>query len=123
MPTACLAFILLMFGSLHVRDAIAAPTGAELLRACESSLASGFKGNNGMMCEWYVTPCDCQLTMRPDIPRVCLPESVSTVALARKVVDGLSANPVLQTLDADLAAGLILSQYYSCDEDSNGGYQ
>ena len=94
MPTACLAFILLMFGSLHVRDAIAAPTGAELLRACESSLA-----------------------------RVCLPESFSTEVLARKVVDGLSANPELQTLDADLAAGLILSQYYSCDEDSNGGYQ
>lgn len=95
--------------------AAAAPNGEDLLRACRQSLESGFQGVAGRMCEYYVTPCDCEAGRAADILRVCLPAEVSTKALARKVIDGLEVEPALQRRPAADAAARILSRDYPCD--------
>jgi hypothetical protein len=104
--------LLLQFGT----QAFAAPSGKELLAACEQSLEDGFDGIAGQMCTWYVTPCDCDYGNKPDMPRVCLPASVPVEMLARDVVDGLSDQPGLQQKDADIATALILSRTYPCND-------
>ena len=93
----------------------AAPSGNDLLTACEESLINGFQGPNGMMCIWYVTPCDCQYGKDIVIPRVCLPDNKSHELLAREVVKGLKSQAELQSESAEMAAGLILSPQYPCD--------
>lgn len=100
--------------SLHTA-VFAAPSGGDLLIACKDSITNGFHGKNGMMCVWYVTPCDCHYGINEDIPRVCLPEKEPPELLAREIIDGLNTNPELLKESAEMAAGLILSPKYPCD--------
>jgi hypothetical protein len=92
----------------------AAPSGADLETACQQSLDAGFHGNEGMLCTWYVTPCDCDYGKEQKIPRVCLPETVTVETLAYEVIAGLQEQPELKTKDAELAVALILSRIYPC---------
>lgn len=94
---------------------VAAPIASELLTACEDSLENGFHGPTGMMCSWYVTPCDCHHGKELAIPRVCLSGNESEELLAKIVVDGLKDQSALQSKPAELAAGIILSPIYPCD--------
>ena len=71
----CLGFFLILSVNIQV---IASPTGADVVAACEESLVNGFQGTTGMMCVWYVTPCDCHIGKDPVIPRVCLPDGMET---------------------------------------------
>jgi hypothetical protein len=93
----------------------AAPTGADLLEACETSLEKGFQGSFGMMCVWYVTPCDCHHGKHSEIPRVCLPDGLETEDLAKQVIAGLKSTPELQSNTAEISAGKILVEKYPCD--------
>lgn len=92
----------------------AAPTGADVLAACEKALSKGFHGTVGMMCIWYVTPCDCQAGKDPAIPRVCLPEDKAPETLAKEVVEGLKQQPALLNESAEVSAGRILAPKYPC---------
>ena len=94
--------------------ATAAPSGGDLLQACNQALRDGFDTMVGKMCTWYVTPCDCNIDKT--IPKVCLPESVSTETLTGLVISGLTQQPELQQLDATRAAARILSGEYPCVE-------
>ena len=102
---------LLMSGS----DVLAAPSGADLLHACEDSLVNGFQSKTGMMCIWYVTPCDCNFGDKKTVPRVCLPKDAAHEDLAREVIESLKVKTGLQTLTAEMAAGIILSPIYPCN--------
>ncbi len=93
----------------------AAPTGADVVAACEESLAKGFQDIKGMMCVWYVTPCDCSYGKDPAIPRVCLPDGKDTDALAREVIEGLKLQPELLSQSAELSSNTILAAKYPCD--------
>ena len=93
----------------------AAPSGNDLLTACEESLTNGFHGSTGMMCIWYVTPCDCHHGKDIAISRVCLPNNETHKSLAREVVEGLKSQPELQSQSAEMAVGVILSPKYPCD--------
>ena len=104
---------LVFFLSLSA-NVLAAPTGADLLGACEDSLMNGFQGTTGMMCVWYVTPCDCH-GKDAAIPRVCLPDGKSPESLAREVIDGLKSQPELQSESAEISASKILAPKYPCD--------
>jgi hypothetical protein len=108
---------LIWFGLLLMicADTFAAPSAKDLLKACEDSLENGFHGSTGMMCSWYVTPCDCHHGKDLAIPRVCLSGIESEELLAKIVVGGLKAQPALQLKSAEMAAGIILSPEYSCD--------
>lgn len=94
----------------------AAPSAADLEAACQQSLNEGFHGNEGMLCTWYVTPCDCDYGKKQEIPRVCLPGTVSVETLANEVMAGLQQQPELKTEDAGFAAALILSRIYPCHD-------
>ena len=94
----------------------AAPTASNLLNACEDSLENGFQSEMGMLCIWYVTPCDCHFGEKLDVPRVCLPPDLSHEILAKEVVEALKARPELQKETAEMAAGLILSPRYPCHD-------
>ncbi len=94
----------------------ATPNGNDLLAACEHALDKGFSGDEGMMCTWYVTPCDCFHSADSEIPRVCLPVPPDVHALAREVTDGLATSPELLDKTADVAAGTILKNNYPCTE-------
>jgi Ssp1 endopeptidase immunity protein Rap1a len=96
-------------------DVMATPTGADLLGACEDSLENGFNGATGMMCVWYVTPCDCHHGKDIDIPRVCLPDGKTPESLAREVIDGMKLQPELKLTPAEVSAGVILSAKYPCN--------
>jgi len=96
-------------------NVLAAPTGADVLSACEESLEKGFQGTTGMMCVWYVTPCDCHHGKDSVIPRVCLPDGKTPESLAKEVIDGLKSKPELQSKPAEVSAGLILVEHYPCD--------
>lgn len=96
----------------------ATPNGKDLLLACEHSLTKGFSGTLGMMCTWYVTPCDCFQSEDSDIPRVCLPPVPDVDALAREVTKGLAATPGLLNKNADVAAGMILEKSFPCTDES-----
>lgn len=95
---------------------MAAPSGQQLLRACETALANGYRGMAASMCEWYVTPCDCNTANDVQKPRVCLPKEVPGRVLARKVIAGIKAEPELADKSAAYAAALILSRSYPCDK-------
>lgn len=92
-----------------------APTGRDLLTACQSSLAEGFNSIEGMLCTWYVTPCDC-VHNSEDIPRVCLPANLTEEYLARLLIDELKSSKNLLSQNAELAANSILVNYYPCIE-------
>ncbi len=106
-----LAVFLLLLGG----EVLAAPTGADLLDACEDSLVNGFQGTTGMMCVWYVTPCDCHHGKDSAIPRVCLPDGKTSEVLAREVIDSLKSQPELQTKSVEISAAMILVSKYPCD--------
>lgn len=93
----------------------AAPSGADLLEACEISLEQGFQTTKGMLCVWYVTPCDCHYGKDSEVPRVCLPEGLDAEFLAKEVISGLKLDPILQAHSAEIAAGKVLVKKYSCD--------
>jgi hypothetical protein len=107
----CLICIILMSSSPPLA---AAPTGLQLRNACEIAITNGFKSNAGMLCEWYVRPCNCRDEKSARAPRVCLPDDVDYADLARKVVAGLKFETRLLTAEADLAAAIILSRSYPC---------
>jgi hypothetical protein len=113
---------LAMAGLLFIADicpALAAPTGNDLLIACNQSIKSGYNGIEGQMCTWYVTPCDCNIDK--SLPRVCLPENINTNELAQIVVNGLLEDETLQKEYAALSAATILSRHYPCTTDPVGG--
>ncbi len=93
----------------------AAPTGADVLAACEEALEKGFHGTRAMMCVWYVTPCDCHHGKDSAIPRVCLPDGKAAETLAREVIDGLKSQPDLLSESAEVSAGVILAVKYPCN--------
>lgn len=107
-----LGFLLLIVSS----SLFATPNGKDLLLACEHSLAEGFSGTEGMMCTWYVTPCDCFHGENSEMPRVCLPPVPDVDALAREVAEGLETMPELLVESANVAAGTILQKTYPCTE-------
>ena len=94
----------------------AAPSGQQLLNACETALNNGYRGLSASMCEWYVTPCDCEAGSKERRPRVCLPEGISSEVLARKVIAGIKADPELTRKSAADAASLVLSRSYPCNK-------
>lgn len=93
----------------------AMPTGAELLLACQHAREHGYDNTRGMLCIWYVTPCDCEPNKAEDVPRVCLPPGIEHEVLARQVIEGLLDKPGLQALGAEDAAAQILARYYPCE--------
>ncbi len=105
----------LLFFLCFSTNLLAAPTGADLLNACEDSLKNGFHGTKAMMCVWYVTPCDCHHGKDSAIPRVCLPDGKKAESLALEVIDGLKSQPELQTKSAEISANEILVKNYPCD--------
>lgn len=107
--------IWLLFSLLLSGNTLASPSGADLLNACEISLEKGFHGETGMMCVWYVTPCNCHRGKDSAIPRVCLPDGKEAELLAREVIDGLKSRPELQNKSAEISAGEILVEKYPCD--------
>ena len=94
----------------------AAPAGADLLRACRESMDNNLTGIEGAMCEYYVTPCACEIGYVPAPPGFCPPHSVSTASLAETVVTGLRESPELQHIEARVAAARILAKKYPCNE-------
>ena len=94
----------------------ASPNGADLLRACNTSMNNGFEGIEGMMCEYYLTPCDCTVGDKDPAPRFCPPAGISTGDLAAVVVDGLKRSHGLQNRDAQTAAAVILAERYPCSD-------
>ena len=106
--------LLLFFVSTIV---LATPSGKDLLAACENSLDKGFSGDEGMMCTWYVTPCDCSHGDNSEIPRVCLPPVPDINTMAREVMEGLAATPELLDMSADIAAGVILGESFPCADE------
>ncbi len=77
-------------------------------------MKKGFSGAEGMMCAWYVTPCDCFHSDDSEIPRVCLSSAPDVDVLAREVMEGLIKSPDLLGKSADVAAGTILEKNYPC---------
>ncbi len=110
-PSRLFSGLLLFFVSTIV---FATPNGKDLLAACEHSLDKGFSGTEGMMCTWYVTPCDCFHGDNSEIPRVCLPPVPDVDALAQEVTEGLAMHPELLGKSADVAAGVILEKSFPC---------
>ena len=105
-----LFYCLLLFNS----SVSAAPSGTDLLTACQYSLKNGFDSTQGMLCIWYVTPCDCHFGKAMQVPRVCLPDNVEHDVLAQDIVNALQAKPELQSETAEMAAALILAPDYPC---------
>ena len=97
-------------------QAYASPDGADLLRACRTSINNGFTGIEGMMCEYYLTPCACTVGNDPALPRFCPPARVSTGDLAALVIDGFKKSPDLLDRDAQTAAAVILARKYPCTD-------
>jgi len=107
-----IAIILILF----IPQVQAAVDGRDLLRACEASINSGTGGIKGQMCEYYVTPCACELGESDSIPRVCPPDGMAVKDLAKMVIDGLKKSPALLRERAGTAAALILARIYPCKE-------
>ena len=108
--------ILTVFLLLMVIPAAATTSASELVRACEHALENGFYDIKGMLCTWYVTPCDCEQAVKPGVPRVCLPPDIAVESLAVEVIDGIKAQEALMIMDADIAAATVLSRHYPCPE-------
>ncbi len=108
-------FVYLLLAS---QAALSAPNGAQLLFACEDALQNGFHSERGMLCIWYVTPCDCNFGNRKDLPRVCLPKQAQHEDLAELVIIGLREQITLQIETAEMAANTILAETYPCTDQS-----
>lgn len=106
-------YIILLLVSMQ---AYAAPDGADLLRACKTSINNGFEGIEGMMCEYYLTPCSCKVDESSTAPRFCPPAIASTADLAALVIDGLNQSSGLLDQDAQTAAAVILAKIYPCTD-------
>ena len=106
-----------LFFYMPAFTAHAAPSGADLLSACQQSIANHFVGAKGMLCKWYVTPCDCNIRQEETTPRVCLPEEVNVKELANEVIEKLLVRPDLQQRSAEYAAAMILVERYPCDNE------
>jgi len=104
-----IAIFYLMFASAQA-DSI---NGARLVDACETALASGFTHTEGMVCHWYVTPCDCYHD--DDVPDVCLPADAGEETLAITVINGIRQDPELLQQPAVVAANTVLSELYPCN--------
>lgn len=107
----CCFFILLFLSG----NASAAPTGRQLLDACRGVVAGSAGRIDSMMCEWYIRPCNCEVGENVKIPRVCLPDGVSSETLARKVIEGMETENELAGESASYAAAVILSKTYPCN--------
>ena len=94
----------------------AAPTGEQLLKACETAVANNQQGAEAVFCEWYATPCDCEAGRPADAPRVCLPENYDANELSREVLAGLRGAPELRQKHAATAAAIILARHYPCQD-------
>ena len=106
--------ILLSVSQLHTVSAeLPAPDGNDLLQACEYAQQFGYDNTKGMLCIWYVTPCDCDAGKQPAVPRVCLPAGISHEVLAEQVIAGLQNRLELQSL-AEQAAAQVLAPLYPC---------
>lgn len=110
------ATLILFVITLPLLAADKSPSGADLLAACQHSMDQGFSNVQGMLCSWYVTPCDCNYEKKRQLPRVCLPGSPDIDLLAQQVISGLNARPELLNMEADIAASTILTRYYPCSE-------
>jgi hypothetical protein len=97
---------------LGLNNVTAAPTGKDLLDACNKSIESGFSGVEGQMCAWYIIPCDCDTDF--SLPKICLPENIELDDLAKIIIDGIFQQPELQKKYAALTATTILSQNFPC---------
>ena len=106
-------FILLL---LFSRSLMAAPTGEDLLTACEDAQKNGYQSQQGMLCIWYVTPCDCHFGKETTMPRVCLASDISHESLAEDVITGLHDQSQLLTETAEMAAAVILAPKYPCQD-------
>ncbi len=106
--------LLLCLATASVRAELEMPSGAELLAACEHASRHGYDNPRGMLCIWYVTPCDCAVGKSPTLPRVCLPPDVQHEALAQLVMQALRERAELLVIGAEEAAAIILSEYYPC---------
>lgn len=102
------------FLMLDIPLLMAAPSGEDLLNACEAAMKENSSGLDAKMCDWYVTPCDCSVDPEMKLPRVCLADDFSTRELAGQVIDGLRKQPALLKEDAGMAASTILSKLYPC---------
>ena len=109
-------FVLFLLLNLNTQ-VMASPTGADVVAACEESLEKGFEGIKGMMCVWYVTPCDCTYGKDPAIPRVCLPDDKETEELAMEVIEGLKLRTELQLQTAEFSVNTVLTAKYPCDRE------
>lgn len=92
----------------------AAVNGQDLLLACEASINSETGGIKAQVCEYYVTPCACDLGENHPVPRVCLPDGLAEDDLAKIVIEGLKKSPALLHESAGTAAALILARIYPC---------
>ena len=107
--------LMLLFGITHTFAQ--SPSGQDLLTACESALENGFNSKHGMVCSWYVMPCNCESAKAESktvIPRVCLPHNLTEIELAELVLEQIRARVDLLDKSAELAANTILSSYYPC---------
>ena len=98
-------------------QARATVSGHDLLKACEVSLHSHNGGIQEQLCEYYITPCDCDLGENGQHPRVCLPEGKTMDELAEIVINGLKKSPDLLQVYAGTAAATVLAKIYPCNTD------
>lgn len=98
-------------------QARATVSGFDLLKACEVSLHSHNGGIQDQLCEYYITPCDCDLGENRKHPRVCLPDGKTMDELAGIVIDGLKKSPDLLQVYAGTAAATVLAKVYPCNTD------
>ena len=114
MKTTVLGIILIFL--LLYRQVVAEPGGQQLLEACENTANKRASDIETMMCDWYITPCNCDTSQSDSIPRVCLPDNVSSDELRLIVVKALKSEPEMTRLGASKAAATILSRNFPCKE-------
>lgn len=103
--------------ALIMQQAQSAVDGHDLLRACESAINSATGGIAEQMCEYYVTPCNCDGDETGGRPSICLPDDLTVNERARIVVDGLRRSPALLREYAGTAAAVVLEKIYPCNDD------
>ncbi|MCC6202480.1 MAG: hypothetical protein IT494_05700 [Gammaproteobacteria bacterium] len=95
----------------------AAPTGADLERACSAALRDGFSTGPGLACLWYGTPCACDksasLTARP---QSCPPPNLDERIRAQVLIDGFAARPELRESPVEDAVATLFAERFPCTE-------
>ncbi len=107
--TYLFAIILLLFSA----NGQSAPTGSDLLLACNTAQEEGYDSIQGQMCTWYIIPCNC--SMDPAIPESCTPENMEVHELADIIIEGLTGNNILLDETATMSAAIILSEKFPCE--------